>query len=751
MDSKSTFRHSVRFRLTILLVIGVLILAAYFLVVASVNSRQQNNLYQSRLESRKGIFDSFVKSASHPLETFAYDYTFWDDMVDFIAGDLDVTWGEENIDPGLDTFTTDVVWAYNTKGEQVYMVATEEHAETIKDTVPANPADFPKIFKQNGVTHYFTKTENGIFEIYAATVHPTADDKRETPPRGYYFVGKHLSDEYLKAAGESIEGKVELFDSPSSLTNLGTEFNQRTGKIAFIKELKDFNDQTVGGLYATYVAADLRDNLITQDRLTFLGISTIFGLTLVLLFFISRWVIFPLKQVQASLTLQDEAPVASLKRKKDEFSEIAALISQSLWQRKQLESQNEIVEQQVRERTAQLSQEQARLQASINSLNAGFLMTLRDGRVAMYNPALLNMLGLSRSGSDQADAPLVSLEHLQAVLEKSDLVKAVNHCLGSGQPFEMPELNYQGRIFSIYGAPIREHSEVIGCVVLMNDITEQKIIERSKDEFFSIASHELRTPLTSIKGNSTMIMDYFPDIMKDDSLADMLKDIHESSERLIGIVNDFLDISSLEQGKMVFKKQEFGIAEAIESVVYEMQPAIKPKNIYLRFDKAAAESLPKVLADTNRTKQVVYNLVGNAIKFTEAGGGEVKTSLENNMVKVSISDTGRGIPQEAQSLLFHKFQQAGKSLLTRDTTKGTGLGLYISKMMVEKMGGRVTLESSEEGKGSTFSFSLPLSSPGNGKQPDAKDSDLSSEVDTETGLSQKPPSSVDNRPHGAED
>src|SRR3990167_7440703 len=163
MDSKSTFRHSVRFRLTILLVIGVLILAAYFLVVASVNSQQQNKLYQSRLESRKGIFDSFVKSASDPLETFAYDYTFWDDMVNFIAGDLGVEWGQENLDPGLSTFKTDIVWAYEIDGELVYGVAASEEEVQTPTIQPADPQDFGKIFTSNGVKHYFTKTEEGVF------------------------------------------------------------------------------------------------------------------------------------------------------------------------------------------------------------------------------------------------------------------------------------------------------------------------------------------------------------------------------------------------------------------------------------------------------------------------------------------------------------------------------------------------------------------------------------------------------------
>jgi signal transduction histidine kinase len=118
---------------------------------------------------------------------------------------------------------------------------------------------------------------------------------------------------------------------------------------------------------------------------------------------------------------------------------------------------------------------------------------------------------------------------------------------------------------------------------------------------------------------------------------------------------------------------------------------------------------PTVTADKQRIKQVIYNLLGNAIKFTDTGHITISTRQDDNFVFISISDTGRGVPAEAQRLLFRKFQQAGSSLLTRDTTNGTGLGLYISKLIVEQSGGRIGLEHSEVGKGSSFIFSLPRS------------------------------------------
>ena len=146
----------------------------------------------------------------------------------------------------------------------------------------------------------------------------------------------------------------------------------------------------------------------------------------------------------------------------------------------------------------------------------------------------------------------------------------------------------------------------------------------------------------------------------------------------------------------------------IESVVQEMQVVFRDKNLYLKMDDPTFDSLPKVWADEDRLKQVVYNLIGNAAKFTDNGGITLKAQVMGTLIKVLVIDTGRGMTPESQQLLFRKFQQASSSLLTRDSTRGTGLGLYISKMMVASMGGTIALEESTEDQGSVFSFTIPI-------------------------------------------
>ncbi len=364
---------------------------------------------------------------------------------------------------------------------------------------------------------------------------------------------------------------------------------------------------------------------------------------------------------------------------------------------------------------SQLNQEHARLQAAINSLDIGLLMTFEDKQILSYNAALLRVLGVKKKPNiktDESDYVIDILKEKLQDIPDLDLMDTIRQCQLDGQPFTIKEATYGNRILSIFGAPIMVHlDKIIGTIVLVEDITERKVLERSKDEFFSIASHELRTPLTSIKGNSSMVLDFYKEELKDPQLNEMISDIHESAVRLIEIVNDFLDLSRLEQGRLNFNYEEVDLEAIIESVVYEMRTVINEKKIYLKVDKLTLDTLPKVWADNNRLKQVVYNLVGNAAKFTEEGGITISAVLDKQFVKVKVIDTGRGMTPESQQLLFHKFQQASSSLLTRDTTKGTGLGLYISKMIVENMGGSITLDESIEGKGSVFSFTIPISTP----------------------------------------
>jgi signal transduction histidine kinase/HAMP domain-containing protein len=382
----------------------------------------------------------------------------------------------------------------------------------------------------------------------------------------------------------------------------------------------------------------------------------------------------------------------------DEIGTLGATLDEMTAQLRQTYNKLNQSLREVTQRTGQLSEEKARFFASIDSLPLGFMMTDAAGRILVTNPAMQRMLDIT---DDQPKATGIAEE----------LLAKAKVCLQKKQSMHVPELNQEGKVYRAFLSPVllsnTPMTAAIGTAILLEDVTEERILARSKDEFFSIASHELRTPLTAIRGNSGMILDYYGDAIKSNEPKDMLTDIHDSSVRLIGIVNDFLDVSRLEQGKMEFKLENIVLHDLAQSVIGELTTIAQNKHIQLTIDPSLT-SLPPVLADQNKTKQVLFNLVGNALKFVEKGGITVSAKAQSKVVKIYITDTGKGISPENQSLLFHKFQQAGSSILTRNDSQSTGLGLYISKLLVEKMGGQIKLESSELGKGTTFSFTLPI-------------------------------------------
>ena len=264
------------------------------------------------------------------------------------------------------------------------------------------------------------------------------------------------------------------------------------------------------------------------------------------------------------------------------------------------------------------------------------------------------------------------------------------------------------RFFRFFFMPIAgaKAKTTLGTVLLMEDVTEAKTMERSRDEFFSIASHELRTPLTAIRGNSGMLLDFYKKQLADPDMHSMVDDIHGASLRLIAIVNDFLDMSRLEMGKFVFKNEPFNITSLIREILREY--GVTGANHKLKLELAPfAGPDPWVRADADRARQVIINLISNGIKVTTQGGVTIHLVPQKRNLHIKVTDTGMGIPVDSQHLLFRKFQQASNNILTRDNTQSTGLGLYISKLLVSGMHGRIFLEHSEVGHGTTFVLELP--------------------------------------------
>ncbi|OGF22722.1 hypothetical protein A2Y83_02470 [Candidatus Falkowbacteria bacterium RBG_13_39_14] len=239
-------------------------------------------------------------------------------------------------------------------------------------------------------------------------------------------------------------------------------------------------------------------------------------------------------------------------------------------------------------------------------------------------------------------------------------------------------------------------------------------LDKAKSEFISIASHQLRTPLTSIKGFGSLLLEgtYGP---LPDAQRKSLEKIYISNERLIQLVEDLLNISRMEAGRMEFDFQEAQIEGLIQEAVDTLELSAKAKNLYLHWQKPAV-ALPMVKIDITKIKEVISNMVDNAIKYTQKGGVTVRvekgsffdhnTREQKNIIRISVSDTGIGMDKEELEGIFNKFER-GKDV-SHYHTDGTGLGMYVGKKMVEAHHGRIWAESPGKGKGSRFILELPI-------------------------------------------
>ncbi|MEX0616445.1 MAG: HAMP domain-containing sensor histidine kinase [Candidatus Woykebacteria bacterium] len=232
-------------------------------------------------------------------------------------------------------------------------------------------------------------------------------------------------------------------------------------------------------------------------------------------------------------------------------------------------------------------------------------------------------------------------------------------------------------------------------------------LDKAKDEFVSIVSHELRTPMTAIKSYVWLALNGRAGKLND-QMKNYLTKVYESSERLIGLINDVLDVSHIETGRIQVETQPISPLKVAQEVADTLAPRATEQEIELKIKKD--EHVPMVASDPMKLNEILVNLVGNALKFTPKGGTiTVSFAKQGGFVETSVTDTGIGISKEDLSKLFTKFGRIAKNYSTIAQSTGSGLGLYITKNYVEIMGGKIWINS-EEGKGSTFTFSLPVAS-----------------------------------------
>lgn len=340
-----------------------------------------------------------------------------------------------------------------------------------------------------------------------------------------------------------------------------------------------------------------------------------------------------------------------------------------------------------------------RSEAILLSTSDGIIVFGPDDRITFVNPAAETVLG---KGAEE----LVGLQTDTWTIFglATDPDGSVQETGMQTREVRMEEPTH--RIVDVRVDPVFDDRHTyLGAVCTIRDVTAEREAMQMKNEFVSTVSHELRTPLTSIKGYIDLILDGEAGEINEIQ-QEFLSIVKENSDRLVDLINDMLDISRIESGRIVLKVQPIDLAERVTGAVNTFRAVLDQQGRTIQVD--VPKGLPKAAGDPDRIGQVLINFISNAIKYSPEGGAvRVRAEVEDSRVRVGISDEGIGIAPEDQARLFTKFYRVDSSL-TREIG-GTGLGLSICKSIIELLGGEVGVQS-EPGSGSTFWFTLPLAS-----------------------------------------
>ncbi|MFZ5640504.1 MAG: two-component system histidine kinase PnpS [Bacillota bacterium] len=349
----------------------------------------------------------------------------------------------------------------------------------------------------------------------------------------------------------------------------------------------------------------------------------------------------------------------------------------------------------LKETIGQITEERNKLQAILTSMADGVIAIDREGHILLINPTVEKMFNARMED--------VMGKSVIEVIRNYDLEKLLLGALAGNDSYirEIQILSPMVKTFRVHLAPLKNASGTVGIVAVLRDITEIRELERMRTEFVANVSHELRTPLTSIKGFVETLLD---GAIEDKMLARHFLDIvNEESNRLTRLIDDLLSLSRLEERNAEANKAPVEIDKVIGNIITMLNPQMKEKNLELETNIAGG--MPVIQADRDMMGQLLINLLDNAIKYTPAGGRiKIEAAPAQQGIKVTVSDTGIGIPEESLPRLFERFYRVDKAR-SREMG-GTGLGLAIVKHILELHGGSIEV-SSELGRGTVFTFYLP--------------------------------------------
>lgn len=577
---------------------------------------------------------------------------------------------------------------------------------------------------------------------------PILDTKREQPIRGSLIWGRYLDDEEISRISNiyQISLAVHRLDNKHEPDDLAAIRSILSDNKPFVSVA--LNENSIAGytiyediygkpalLLETISPGDIHKQSKVVERYLFISMIIVGiilgGLSLLLL---EKFVLSRLYQLSSDVYGIGESKELSNRLKiegKDELSSLAGAINKMLDAIELSQKERHIAEEEARkhrnqleqleqlgaERTSELNRSNEQLKISeekyrslVESTENSIYMVDMDCRYLF-----INNMHLKRLGIEDYRGRIYSEFHSQE--ESRRFVECINHVFKTGKPRQV-DYEYNGRWFNQTLSPVKTETGIVTAVtVVSSDNTVRKKAEEirienerlayannAKSDFLSSMSHELRTPLNAIIGFSELLKKKGEGILNE-KMEHHLDIIIESSKFLLNLINDILDLSKIEAGKIELVYDKMPLHETLHNTILLIKEKAEIHNISIK--KEFDPELSLIDADTQRFKQVVFNLLGNAVKFSQKQGGiiTISTKKEGDMAKISVSDTGIGIKEENLEKLFNAFEQIDSGISRK--YGGTGLGLSISKKFIELHGGKIWA-TSKYCEGTTFTFVLPI-------------------------------------------
>ena len=346
----------------------------------------------------------------------------------------------------------------------------------------------------------------------------------------------------------------------------------------------------------------------------------------------------------------------------------------------------------IRKLIESISTEQSKLDTVLSNITDGVIVTDKEGNISLANRTAEKLFNFQTT-------TIITKSVIEATHDH-EIDNLVKRCLATGEQLNgQIELMQTGKYLRVIAIPISGQF-LSGCLLLFQDLTELRNLQTMRQELVGNISHDLRTPLAGIK---IMVETLHDGAINDKNAAiDFLTRIESEVDRLTQMVSELTELSRIEAGSAVLKKEPVNLNELINEAIIQLKPLADKQNVTL--NALLSGKLSTVKADRDRIAQTITNLLHNAIKFNRTGGSvTITTASDDKTATVKVIDTGIGIPRADLPHVFERFYKADKSR----TNRGSGLGLAIAKHTIEAHGGTIMVQS-EEGKGATFSFTVPL-------------------------------------------